>query len=72
MPLTAAEKEMFRYLSLRLSRLNGEVVRLTDLLKAKGILSETELEGTLGSVEAYVQESTAMDEEILRRLEEPA
>ena len=43
---------MYRYLSLRLSRLNGEVARLTDLLKAKGILSETELGDTQGSVEA--------------------
>ena len=70
--LTVKEREMFRYLSLRLSRLSAEQTRLTDLLKAKGILSETELEDTQCSVEAYVQESTAMDEEFLRHIEEVA
>ena len=70
--LTGKEKEMFRYFSLRLSRLSAEVNRLTDLLKAKDLLTETELDDTRGVLEAYVRDSTAMDEEILRRLEETA
>jgi hypothetical protein len=70
--MTEREKELFRYFSLRMSRLSAEVSRLTDLLKAKGVLGETDLDATQGSAEAYAQESTAMDEEMLQRLEELA